>query len=106
MLSPVPIPPEEGLIPNDQWMQEDTHLSRLFGDAALPLALCAQWAGTATVNARARNEIAGLPSASRRCSCAGSDRPDGHKSVPSAWRGKSAPVKRPVFQEVAVVGEA
>jgi hypothetical protein len=32
-------------------MQQDTDLARLFGSAALPLALVAQWTGTTTVNA-------------------------------------------------------
>jgi hypothetical protein len=45
-----------------------------------------------------------LPSASRRCSCGISFWSAGHRSVPSGWRGKSVPVKRPVFQDVAVVG--
>ena len=45
-----------------------------------------------------------LPSASRRCSWADSDCPAGQRSVPSGWRGKSWPEKRPVFQEVAMVG--
>src|SRR6266566_5321917 len=45
-----------------------------------------------------------LPSASRRCSWTRSDCPAGQRSVPSGCRGKSAPVKRPVFQEVALVG--
>ncbi len=45
-----------------------------------------------------------LPSASRRLSWRGSVAPAGQRSVPSDWRGKFAPVKRPVFQEVAVVG--
>ncbi len=30
--------------------------------------------------------------------------PAGQRSVPSGWRGKLCPVKRPVFQDVAVAG--
>ena len=45
-----------------------------------------------------------LPSASRRRSWERRGLPAGQRSVPSGWRGKSAPVKRPVFQEVAAVG--
>src|SRR5258708_4525203 len=47
-----------------------------------------------------------LPSASRRRSWGISVLPTGHRSVPSGWRGKSEPVKRPAFQEVAVAGGA
>jgi hypothetical protein len=47
-----------------------------------------------------------LPSASRRRSWGVNDFPAGQQSVPSAWRGKSAPEKRPAFQEVAVLGGA
>ncbi len=47
-----------------------------------------------------------LPSVSRRCSCGRSALPTGQRSVPSDWRGKSAPVKRPAFQDIAVAGGA
>jgi len=39
-----------------------------------------------------------LPSASRRRSWATSDWPAGQRSVPSGWRAKSCPEKRPCFQ--------
>jgi hypothetical protein len=54
----------------------------------------------------AEETIRRLPSRSRRCSCGTKTLPAGHRRVPSGWRGKSAPVKRPAFQEVAVVGGA
>jgi hypothetical protein len=46
-----PVPPKQRKRTNSQWMQEDAHLARLFGGAALPLALLAQWAGAAMANA-------------------------------------------------------
>jgi hypothetical protein len=45
-----------------------------------------------------------LPSASCRRAFRVSVRPAGQRKVPSGWSGKSCPVKRPVFQDVAVVG--
>jgi hypothetical protein len=51
MMSTTPVIPEERLISNHERMQEDAHLARLFGGAALPLALLAQRAGTATADA-------------------------------------------------------
>src|SRR5437764_1199625 len=39
-----------GFRPNDQWMQQHTHLARLRGGAALPLTLLAQGTGTATTD--------------------------------------------------------
>ena len=45
-----------------------------------------------------------LPSVSLRCSCGISFWSAGHRSVPSSWRAKSWPEKRPAFQEIAVVG--
>lgn len=47
-----------------------------------------------------------LPSRSRRCSWGTSVLPAGQRRVPSGWRGKSAPVKRPAFQEAAVAAGA
>lgn len=52
MYSPAPIAPEERLIPNHERMQEHTHLTWLFGGAALPLTLLAQRTGATTANAR------------------------------------------------------
>jgi hypothetical protein len=45
-----------------------------------------------------------LPSVSLRRSWAASAWPAGQRSVPSGWRGKSGPEKRPIFQVVAVAG--
>src|SRR5260221_13870086 len=50
MLPPAPILPEDGERPDDQWMQEHTHLTRLRGGAAIPLTLLAQGTGTATAD--------------------------------------------------------
>lgn len=50
MLPPAPILPEDGERPDDQWMQEHTHLTRLGGGAAIPLTLLAQGTGTATAD--------------------------------------------------------
>jgi len=46
-----PISPEERPIPDDEWMQEHTHLTRLFGRAAIPLTLLTERAGAAIVDA-------------------------------------------------------
>ena len=46
-----PIPPEDGLRPDDHWMQKDAHLAWLFGGAAIPLTLLTQSTGTATADA-------------------------------------------------------
>ncbi len=46
-----PVSPEERRIPDDERMQEDAHLTRLLGGAALPLTLLAQWTRTAGANA-------------------------------------------------------
>ncbi len=51
MMPTTPVIPEERLISNDERMQEDAHLARLFGGATLPLALLTQRAGTATADA-------------------------------------------------------
>jgi hypothetical protein len=49
MLPPTPVAPEERLAPDDEWMQQNADLARLFGRAAIPLALLTQRAGaTAT----------------------------------------------------------
>ena len=47
MLPSTPVTPEERPIPDDEWMQENTHLARLRGFAAIPLTLLAQQAGAA-----------------------------------------------------------
>jgi len=41
MKSPTPVTPEERLTSDDEWMQEDTHLARFRGGAAIPLTLLA-----------------------------------------------------------------
>ena len=51
MMPTTPVIPEEWLISNHERMQEDAHLARLFGGAALPLTLLTQRAGTATADA-------------------------------------------------------
>lgn len=42
---------EDGERPDDQWMQQHTHLTRLVGGAAIPLTLLAQRARATTANA-------------------------------------------------------
>jgi len=46
-----PILPEDGLRPDDHWMQKDAHLAWLFGGTAIPLTLLTQSTGTATADA-------------------------------------------------------
>ncbi len=46
-----PVIPSNGLRSDNQWMQQHAHLARLCSGAALPLALLAQWTGTATADA-------------------------------------------------------
>jgi hypothetical protein len=46
-----PVTPVEGSGTDGHWMQQDTHLARLFGRTALPLTLPAQRTGAATANA-------------------------------------------------------
>ena len=47
-----------------------------------------------------------LPSASLRCSCGVSFWSAGHRSVPSGWRAKSWPAKRPAFHAEPTSGGA
>jgi hypothetical protein len=51
MLPAAPILPEDGFRPDDQWMQEHTHLRRLRSGVPLPLALFAQRTRAATTDA-------------------------------------------------------
>jgi hypothetical protein len=51
MLPAAPILPEDGERPDDHWMQQHTHLTRLVGGAAIPLTLFAQRARATTANA-------------------------------------------------------
>jgi hypothetical protein len=67
--STTPVTPEKWRIPHSQRMQQDADLARLPGGLALPLTLLTQGTGTAMTDAGSIHEIAGLPSASRRCSC-------------------------------------
>ncbi len=48
MHSPTPVRPEKRLVSDNQRMQQETHLTRLGGGTAIPLALLAQRAGTTT----------------------------------------------------------
>ncbi len=51
MIPTAPVIPEERRIPDNERMQEDAHLARLLGGAALPLTLLAQRTGTTTADA-------------------------------------------------------
>ena len=51
MIPATPVLPEDRLLPDHERMQQHADLARLFGGAALPLALLAQWTGAATTNA-------------------------------------------------------
>lgn len=103
VMQTTPVIPEERLISNHEWMQQHAHLARLFGGAPIPLALLTQLTGTTTANAGGVHQPQ-APSASCRRSWSVSVLPAGQRRVPSGWSGKSWPVKRPVFQDVAVVG--
>jgi hypothetical protein len=50
-----PVMPEKRLTPHSERVQENAHLARLCGLAAIPLALLAQRAGAATANAGSIN---------------------------------------------------
>ena len=94
--SPAPIAPEQRGGTNPERMQQHADLARLCGRAAIPLTLLAQRTG-ATVRMLAAYTTRRLPSAS------GAARgrnvlPAGQRSVPSGWRVKSCPEKRPAFQ--------
>ena len=52
MKPPAPISPEEGSRTDEEWMQHDTHPTRLGGGCAMPLTLFAQETGAATAHAR------------------------------------------------------
>jgi len=104
MLSSAPVLPEKRLPSDSERMQEQASLARLFGGVTIPLALLALASQGRQLRILAAYTTRRLLSASRRCSWGTSDCPAGQRSVPSGWRGKSAPVKRPVFQEVAAVG--
>jgi hypothetical protein len=46
-----PVMPEKRFTPDNEGMQQDTDLARLYRRPPIPLALLAQWTGTATANA-------------------------------------------------------
>ena len=98
MLSSAPVLPEKRLPSDSERMQEHADLARLFGGVTIPLALLALASQGRQLRILAAYTTRRLLSASRRCSWGTSDCPAGQRSVPSGWRGKSAPVKRPVFR--------
>lgn len=100
-----PVSPEQRSRSHLQGMEQDAHLARFGRCAPTPLTLLPQQTRTAVANARPIDDPQ-TAIASRRCSCGTRTLPAGHRRVPSGWRGKSAPVKRPAFQDVAVAGGA
>ena len=104
VLPPAPIAPEHRCGTHPERMEQHTHLARLRGGAAVPLALLVasgqerHWRMLAPYTTRR------LPSASRRDSCAVSFWLAGQRRVPSGWRAKSCPEKRPALKAVAPVG--
>jgi hypothetical protein len=48
---PTPVPPEEGIRADDEWMQQDTDPAGFGGSSAMPLTLLAQWTGAALADA-------------------------------------------------------
>ena len=93
-----PITPENGLRSNVQGMQQHAHLARLRGGLALTTLHCSRRGQGRQLRILAPYTTRRLPSASRRCSWGISFWPAGHRSVPSGWRAKSWPEKRPAFQ--------
>src|SRR5260221_620812 len=93
-----PIPPENGLRSNVQGMQQHAHLARLRGGLALTTLHWSRRGQGRQLRILAPYTTRRLPSASRRCSWGISFWPAGHRSVPSGWRAKSWPEKRPAFQ--------
>jgi hypothetical protein len=71
---------------------------RVLGGAALPLALLVASGQGRQLRMLAPYTTRRLPSASLRCSWGISIWSAGHRSVPSGWRAKSWPEKRPAFQ--------
>ena len=51
MKPPTPVTPEERSRPDNEGMQQQTHLTRFLGITALPLTLFAQRAGATTADA-------------------------------------------------------
>lgn len=50
MLSPTPVTPEQGRVAQGERVEQHTHLTRLFGGTAVPLAPLTQGTGAAAVN--------------------------------------------------------
>jgi hypothetical protein len=71
---------------------------RLARFAPLPLALLALASQGRQLRMLAAYTTRRLPSVSLRCSCGISFWSAGHRSVPSSWRAKSWPEKRPAFR--------
>ena len=93
-----PIPPENGLRSNVQGMQQHAHLARLRGGLALTTLHCSRRGQGRQLRILAPYTTRRLPSASRRCSWGISFWEAWQRSVPSGWRAKSWPEKRPAFQ--------
>jgi hypothetical protein len=60
MVPTAPIPPEQGRGADDEGMEQDTHLARLGGGAALPLALFPQGTGATTADRFTHRRRAGF----------------------------------------------
>jgi hypothetical protein len=94
----VPVSPEERSRAYRQGMKQDAHLARFGRGTPTPLALVAASGHGRQSRMLAQETIRRLPSCSRRCSCGTKTLPAGQRKVPSGWRRKSAPVKRPAFR--------
>ena len=53
---PAPVPPEEGIRTDDEWMQQDTYPAGFGGSSAMPLTLREQWTGAALADASGINQ--------------------------------------------------
>jgi hypothetical protein len=104
MPSSTPITPEERSRTHGQGMQQHTDLARFGSGVTIPLTLLGACGQGRQLRMLAAYTTRRLPSASRRRSWGISALPAGQRSVPSGWRGKSGPEKRPISQEVAVLG--
>ena len=103
MLSAAPITPEQRSGAHREGMQQHTDLTRLCRLCAVPLTLLAQGTGTTIADpGRVEHPQAAIGFAAllgwvQRLAA-------GQRKVPSGWRGKSSPEKRPAFQDVAAEG--
>ena len=96
--STTPVLPEERRVPNDKRMEQDAHAG-----SGLRVSLPCHWHCSRRGQGRQLRMLAAyttrrLPSVSLRCSCGISFWSAGHRSVPSSWRAKSWPEKRPAFR--------